>query len=48
MEGFTLVLLIGWLLLLASFAGIYWLDRATKAAETRRAALSGQSPEKGR
>jgi len=37
MEGFTVVLLIGWLLLVGSFAGIYWLDRAVKAAENRRA-----------
>ena len=36
MEGFTLVLLIGWLLLMTSFAGVYWLDRAVKAAENRR------------
>jgi len=30
MEGFTLVLLIGWLLLMATFAGVYWLDRVVK------------------
>ena len=36
MEGFTLVLVIGWLLLVLSFAVIYWLDRAVKTAEKRQ------------
>jgi len=47
MEGFTIVLVVGWLLLLGSFVGMYFLDQATKQAADRRAAAS-QSPEKNR
>jgi hypothetical protein len=36
MEGFTIVLLISWLLLLGSFVGMYFLDQATKQAAGRR------------
>ncbi len=32
MEGFTLVLIIAWLILLATFAGMYYMDQATKKA----------------
>ena len=45
MESFTIVLLIGWLLLLGSFVGMYFLDKATKQVADRRAAAS-QSSEK--
>ncbi|MBI3935007.1 MAG: hypothetical protein HY316_09975 [Acidobacteria bacterium] len=48
MEGFTIVLLTGWLLLLGSFIGMYFLDQATKQAAERRAASAGQTPEKNR
>ena len=47
MEGFTLVLLIAWLLLLGSFAAMFYMDRAVKEAESRKAGSSGQSPAKG-
>ena len=47
MEGFTVVLVVGWLLLLGSFVGMYFLDQATKQAAGRRTAAS-QSPEKNR
>ena len=47
MEGFTIVLVVGWLLLLGSFVGMYFLDQATKQAAGRRTAAS-QSPEKNR
>jgi len=48
MEGFTLVLVIGWLLLLGTFIGMYFLDQATKKAEECRAAQSAQTPGKSR
>ena len=31
-EGFTLVLMIAWLILLATFAGMYYMDQTTKKA----------------
>jgi hypothetical protein len=37
MEGFTIVLLTGWLLLLAAFAGMYRLDQITRQTAERRA-----------
>jgi hypothetical protein len=37
MEGFTLVLLIGWLFLLGCTIAMYYMDKATKAAEAKRA-----------
>jgi hypothetical protein len=42
MEGFTIVLLISWLLLLGSFIGMYFLDQATKQAAERKSAPSQQ------
>ena len=38
MEGFTIVLVIGWLFLLGSFVGMYILDQKTKEAVARRSA----------
>jgi uncharacterized protein YneF (UPF0154 family) len=46
MEGFTLVLVGSWLLLVGIFVGMYFLDKATKRAMERRAAPSGQIAEK--
>jgi len=37
MEGFTVVLLIAWLVLMACFGGMYYMDQATKKAVARRA-----------
>lgn len=48
MEGFTLVLLIGWLLLVGTFVAMFFLDKATKEAQERRAAADKQASEKGR
>jgi len=36
MEGFTIVLLIGWLLLVASFITMYFLDQSVKKSDSRR------------
>ena len=47
MEGFTLVLLIAWLFLLGSFVAMFYMDRAVKEAEGRKAGPSGQSPARG-
>jgi hypothetical protein len=47
MEGFTIILIIGWLLLVGSFVGMYFLDQATKKISDRRAAAS-ESPAKNR
>ena len=33
MEGFTVVLMIAWLILMAVFGGMYFMDQATKKAE---------------
>ena len=38
LEGFTIILLIGWLLLVGSFVGMYFLDQATRQAAERRTA----------
>ena len=38
MEGFTIVLLIGWLFLLGSFVGMFILDQKTREAAERRSA----------
>lgn len=46
MEGFTIILLIGWLLLVAALAGMYVLDRRVKEAADRRAAAAQKSSEK--
>jgi Tfp pilus assembly protein PilW len=48
MEGFTLVLLIGWLLLVGTFVSMFFMDKATKEAQERRAAADKQASEKGR
>ena len=41
MEGFTLVLLISWLILISCFAGMYFLDKKTKEAAEKRAQSQG-------
>ena len=33
MEGFTVVLMIAWLILMAVFGGMYFMDQAIKKAE---------------
>ena len=33
MEGFTVVLMIAWLILMAVFGGMYYMDQAAKKAE---------------
>jgi len=44
MDGFTLVLLAAWLVLVGTFAGMYCLDQSTqKAAEKRLKALEQAS-----
>ena len=48
MEGFTIVLLIGWLLLLGSFVAMYFMDQAVKQTAQRRSGQSAQSPERNR
>ena len=39
-EGFTVVLIIAWLVLLAVFGGMYYMDQVTKAAEKQ----GGEAP----
>ena len=41
MEGFTLVLMISWLILISCFAGMYFLDKKTKEAADKRAQSQG-------
>jgi len=41
MEGFTLVLLISWLILISCFAGMYFLDKKTKEAAEKRSQSQG-------
>ena len=45
MEGFTLVLMISWLILISCFAGMYFLDKKTKEAADKRAQSQSQGPE---
>ena len=42
MEGFTLVLIIAWLILLATFAGMYYMDQTTKKAAEK----SSEAPQR--
>jgi hypothetical protein len=41
-EGFTLVLMLSWIILISCFAGMYFLDKKTKEAAAKRA--QGQGP----
>lgn len=41
-EGFTIVLLMGWLILVASFAAMYYMDEATKKAAQKQ---TGEPPQ---
>jgi len=43
-EGFTLVLMISWLILLATFGGMYYMDQTTKARSEKQ---SGDGPPSG-
>ncbi len=43
MEGFTLVLLMGWTLLMGCFAAMYYMDKAVKQADAERASAPEQS-----
>jgi hypothetical protein len=46
MEGFTIVLVIGWLLLVVAFAGMYRLDQITRRTVERRVAQAAQTPDR--
>ena len=48
MEGFTVVLLIAWLVLIGCFGGMYYMDQATKKAVARRAKAAGQAASRRR
>lgn len=48
MEGFTLVLMISWLILISCFAGMYYLDKKTKEAADKRAQSQGPEPQAAR
>ncbi|MCZ6491135.1 MAG: hypothetical protein O7A06_11475 [Acidobacteria bacterium] len=43
MEGFTLVLFAGWILLMGCFAAMYFMDQAVKQADAERASAPEQS-----
>ena len=43
MEGFTIVLLIGWLILVGTFGVMYYLDQATKKAAEKQ---TGEPPQR--
>ncbi len=47
MEGFTLVLMTAWLILLATFGGMYHMDQATKKAARKQSGEAGQRAAKG-
>ena len=47
MEGFTLVLMIAWLILLATFGGMYHMDRKTSEAARKQSGEAGQRAAKG-
>ncbi|MBI3895725.1 MAG: hypothetical protein HY313_07310 [Acidobacteria bacterium] len=44
MDGFTLVLLAAWLILLGTFGTMYAMDRATQKAARKRARVAEQTP----
>ena len=43
MEGFTLVLFMGWILLMGCFGAMYYMDSAVKKADTERDNVPEQS-----
>ena len=43
MEGFTVVLLIGWIVLMGCFAAMYFMDQAVKKSDAERASAPEQS-----
>lgn len=42
MEGFTLVLLFSWFILIGCFVAMYFMDQATKKAVERRSKVAAQ------
>jgi len=48
MEGFTVVLLIAWLLLMGCFGAMYFGDQATKQATEKRAQAAEPTPSRRR
>ena len=48
MDGFTLVLLAAWLVLVGTFGGMYYADQATKKAREKRAKALEQAPARRR
>lgn len=42
MEGFTIVLMISWLILVGCFVAMYFMDEATKKAAARRSGTPGR------
>ena len=48
MDGFTLVLLAAWLVLVGTFAGMYYLDQATQKAVAKRSKAVEQTPARRR
>jgi len=46
MEGFTIVLLISWLILIGCFVAMYFMDKATKEAAERRAKTEQPTPQR--
>ena len=48
MEGFTVVLFIGWIVLMGCFAAMYFMDKAVKKADAERANTPEQNAPKRR
>lgn len=45
MDGFMLVLLIAWIVLLAALAAMGWMDRAVNREREKRSSTAGQNPD---
>lgn len=45
MEGFTIVLLISWILLVSCFVAMYFMDKATKEAAAARPKMAAPEPQ---
>ena len=48
LEGFTVVLLISWFILIGCFIGMYFMDEATKKAVARRTKAAEAEPARRR